>query len=688
MATTTPIRSVSKTITPAGTNLVLLDDGISMGKATLDDTVSAVADGLITTAIDDLSLGTAAQSDATDFATAAQGATADTAVQPGDIGTAAAEDVGYFATAAQGATADTAVQPGDLGAVATSNDYGDLDNLPTLGTGAALDAPSNPDLSNDTDKLALRGVVKANVEVTQDFTGAVARPAILKLRDGPITLEDAGWVSGSALSAMNKLLNAGAYIRLKQGEYLIDGELDAVSDTPVILEGHWTKSVLKFAEATSGIVISQADFSYPTIIKSILAMTTQQEPGDALSVTYSAADSIGNRNVPRCLIEDFTAYGDDITSSGWSRGIVLTDVHNANVVRPLITGRKNQSASGSSRFTNMAAGIEIVGTDTPSMSADPSDIIIQSPRIFHAASGIKSSGEIEGLNVDTPILVAVGTGLDVSYTTKRPWVKIKGGHINCFEFGVSLSNAPQSSIEDILFYKATGGTEDTLAVHLDSSDASSIKNLRIINNSSDAATDGEADGILLTDSSDCYISEIQHLRPSRTVRIEGTSTGNHTSELHARGSYTNATTKLYDDTSSGLNTFHGGGQSVIAKSNLSNVTATVTGLDPTQADFGSVSKGERFLVNCQVRFIKGATAGSTTISFRKISGTATVAFNGNGSILRVKQSQGSGEDMVITVSGEITVTGGGTLVCGPLCQSAGSDATIATGDCQLTVSRL
>lgn len=44
------------------------------------------------------------------------------------------------ATSAQGALADSAVQPGDLAAVATSGDYDDLINLPTLGTAAATDA--------------------------------------------------------------------------------------------------------------------------------------------------------------------------------------------------------------------------------------------------------------------------------------------------------------------------------------------------------------------------------------------------------------------------------------------------------------------------------------------------------------------------------------------------------------------
>jgi hypothetical protein len=114
MATTTPIRSVSKTITPAGANLILLDDGVSMGKASLDDSVAAVADGLIATAIDDLSLGTASQSDATDFATAAQGAKADTAFQPAD-------------------------------------------------------APDDDDLSNDGDKLALRKNAQAALDAKDTF---------------------------------------------------------------------------------------------------------------------------------------------------------------------------------------------------------------------------------------------------------------------------------------------------------------------------------------------------------------------------------------------------------------------------------------------------------------------------------------------------------------------------------------
>ena len=109
-------------ITEADTLLIAISQG---------GTGSSTASGART----NLGLGTAATTDASAYATAAQGAKADTATQPSDLGTAAAEDVGYFATAAQGALADSAVQPGDLATVATSGSYNDLTDKPTAGSG-------------------------------------------------------------------------------------------------------------------------------------------------------------------------------------------------------------------------------------------------------------------------------------------------------------------------------------------------------------------------------------------------------------------------------------------------------------------------------------------------------------------------------------------------------------------------
>lgn len=53
------------------------------------------------------------------------------------LGTAAAASTGDFATAAQGSLAASATQPGDLAAVATSGDYDDLSDKPTIPSDAS-----------------------------------------------------------------------------------------------------------------------------------------------------------------------------------------------------------------------------------------------------------------------------------------------------------------------------------------------------------------------------------------------------------------------------------------------------------------------------------------------------------------------------------------------------------------------
>lgn len=119
-----------------------------------------------------LGLGTAAISNTGDFATAAQGALADSAVQPADIGTAAAEDVGYFATAAQGLLADSAVQPGDLAAVATSGDYDDLSNKPSLFSGDYDDLTNKPTLVTALDGLSDVTITSATNGQTLQYNGS------------------------------------------------------------------------------------------------------------------------------------------------------------------------------------------------------------------------------------------------------------------------------------------------------------------------------------------------------------------------------------------------------------------------------------------------------------------------------------------------------------------------------------
>jgi hypothetical protein len=184
--------------------------------------LSDVAD--VAASRNNLGLGTAATTDSTDYATAAQGALADSAVQSGDLatvattgaysdltglptlGTAAATDSTDYATAAQGALADSAVQPNDSPTFAgltvdTSTLVVDAANnrvgigtsspafpLDVAGSGSFLDvvyvSGSQPIVRiNETDDGATHRIISAggDLYIQADGTGSVSNSGTLRL---------------------------------------------------------------------------------------------------------------------------------------------------------------------------------------------------------------------------------------------------------------------------------------------------------------------------------------------------------------------------------------------------------------------------------------------------------------------------------------------------------------------------
>lgn len=106
MTTTKKISELPSAVTPlSGDEDIPIVQSGATRRTSPDDIRSGLSvDGHQHTLSDISDAGSAAASEASDFATAAQGAKADTALQ----------NAGDFATAAQGAKADTALQPGDV----------------------------------------------------------------------------------------------------------------------------------------------------------------------------------------------------------------------------------------------------------------------------------------------------------------------------------------------------------------------------------------------------------------------------------------------------------------------------------------------------------------------------------------------------------------------------------------------
>ncbi|OWK20238.1 hypothetical protein AJ88_31950 [Mesorhizobium amorphae CCBAU 01583] len=302
----------------------------------------------------------------------------------------------------------------------------------------------------------------------------------------------------------------------------------------------------------------------------------------------------------------------------------------------------------------MTAGIEIIGSDTPTLSAVPGNINIDNPQVSHSNTGIISSGEVEGLFVTKPVFVATDTGIFANYTTKRPLLDIRGGHADVFTYGVRAVNAPQSFINGMCIYKSPIGHTDTYCVHMTGCDDSSVLDMSLINQSTanDAAVDGEFIGIVGNSSDRLNINIIRHQRPSKTVILGGTSTGCRTANLHPQSTYPNATVATYDDTSSGTNIFSGDNQPISATQNAGAVTISTTTTVTSMASRAAY-KGERYLVQGMMASTKGGTAGEL-LTFLTKGGTCTGVFGGGRASLLCRGAQAISANAAHCVSGIFT----------------------------------
>ncbi|WP_457578966.1 hypothetical protein [Ensifer adhaerens] len=501
-----------------------------------------------------------------------------------------------------------------------------------------------------------------------------------------------GTDAAAALSAMistAKLLVVPMWLRSGKGYYCLSS-LSATNMTLTLQGDNFGSSSIIFNNAGDGLVITQDDYKHATSLEAFSIFTMRQEPGVGLKITYSSGDSIGNRNVPRCKIIDVECRGYDIFSHGWSKGMLLTDVHRASVIRPMSTGRRNLPAGGVAQFLNMPSGIEVVGSYPPTFTAIPSEIIIESPRIDQCIAAIKSIGEVEGLEVNTPNFVAVDVGVFASYSTTRPYVKVAGGHINCFTHGVRLVNAPQSSVTDLLVYKYQDTVNDTVAVSVDGSDDTSVKNLTLVNQAANKNVNGEWNGVVVNNSARCTIDDIRHNAPSKTVILSGTTTLTRTSRLKPDGAYLNATVQTYDDSSSGTNEFSDSNKPIANVTNAALVNlADTTPAAVTQTVTLNVNKGERYLVTGNIEATKGGSAGQFLTQLSRVFGGGAAGFFGsNAGTVTARSDYVASANLGQSAAGIFTVTTSGTIVFQLVGTVTGSTATVAANKSQLSVVRL
>ena len=304
-------------------------------------TGSATASGART----NLGLGTAATTSASDYATAAQGAKADTAIQSADLatvatsgdyddltnkptlGTAAAEDVGYFATASQGTLADSAVQPGDLATVATTGSYNDLSNKPTVPTN--LDSLTDVVITSATNGQGLQfngtNWVNSNAGSGTVTSVDMSVPTGLSVSGNPVTTSGTlavTYATGYAIPTTAKQTEWDtAYTDRNKWDGGSTGLNAATGRTSLGLGTAATTAATDYATAAQGAKADTALQSY-----------TETDPVYVASSWYGTTNNSTNWN---------TAYTDRLKWDGGSTGLTAS------------TGRTSLGATtvGSNLFT-------------------------------------------------------------------------------------------------------------------------------------------------------------------------------------------------------------------------------------------------------------------------------------------------------------------------------------------------
>ena len=366
-----------------------------------------------------LGLGTAATSDSSAFATAAQGALADTALQDatafataaqGALADTALQDATAFATAAQGALADTALQDATAFATAAQGALADTalqdaTAFATAAQGALADTAlqSSNNLSDITNVVAARTALGIDVSGTDNSTNV------------------------SLAGSLDYLTLIGQVITMGQVDYNSD-----ISNTPTLLQ-LGTTSTTALAGNTTTISSSQSSAITANTAKNTNVTTDLSISGTTGARTIESSDGTD------AIIPIATTSVSGLLSPG------LFDEIDANTAKTGITsGQSSAITANTAKNTNVTTDLSISGTTGARTieSSDGTDAIIPiattsvsgllSPGLFDeidantAKTGI-TSGQSSAITANTAKNTNVTTDLSISGTTGARTIESSDG---------------------------------------------------------------------------------------------------------------------------------------------------------------------------------------------------------------------------------------------------------------------
>ena len=278
----------------------------------------------------------------------------------------------------------------------------------------------------------------SNATYQQAGSGAIISDVQTRLRKQILATDYSTLAEAIAAAVNNELIiPAGTYTLSSR----LDIDLTGIQDISIKGAGR-ELTKLVFTGDTVGLDITMENAEYidgtAVNLEGFSVITSQDRVATAINVNggHSAGFTATGP-----VFEKITMRGSD-TSTGWAKGLALTDTANTEINNVYYLGKRNDKTT---------TALEITGTNSPA------DHIIRGFRATFFEKGIAIAGTVEGVYADSCVLVSGARGVDWNTTGTEPLLNLNNSHINTYEYGVYGVRCNQPFISNNLIYQDPGG---------------------------------------------------------------------------------------------------------------------------------------------------------------------------------------------------------------------------------------
>lgn len=492
-------------------------------------------------------------------------------------------------------------------------------------------------------------------------------------------------------AALAAAIASGEELVLSAGrQYFCDTAL-VVRNRPFHLRGAHMSSALVFGPAASGgLDIAQESFTQPVEIDGVQFIAMGRETGRALSIVYPDAEGFQQSWWRRVRLQGVVCRGVNPYTAGWGAGIYTKSPFWMDMEDILVVGRMDEVQTTNANFTYADAGLVFDSGDYSVGGGYFRGIRVYCAktavimRALGTMGGRAPGTAMEGMNFHQVDFVSVNNGFEGVFSAASAGFVCQSGHVNAFYKGVTLVDAPQAFVKDMLFYKHPLATTEFVAVHYDRCDASITRDVQVHNMArANKSTNGGMVGVRYIASNKCQ-HDISVF--TGTIGVDPLSGDNNVGVCRMAGVYEDKTDTMLTSSSTFGAPFNHTRRTPIRYA-VANETETPSGVYGgfTGSIVLDVVKGEVYDVSATIKHSSGNAGGDFAATIYQTEGDGSVLFNGGAPQAVLRQHQAANTTAAYDMNATMEASKTGTVMVSCLIGHAGSVGKCEVGQGRMTI---